>query len=57
MARGPRDGVCTAERGLRIPYHNKADGFTAALLLTLNQIKFCERHGCQPRVEWGAFPA
>lgn len=29
----------------------------AALLLTLNQVKFCELHQCQPRVEWGPFPA
>ena len=42
---------------MRIPYHNKADGFMAALLLTLNQVKFCELHRCQPRVEWGPFPA
>ena len=50
-------GVCAAGRGLRIPWHNKADGFTAGLLLALNQVKFCEKHGCQPRVVWGAFPA
>ena len=30
--------VCSSERdALRIPYHNKADGFFAALVLTLNQ--------------------
>mmetsp|Transcript_41991 Transcript_41991/g.84272 ORF Transcript_41991/g.84272 Transcript_41991/m.84272 type:complete len:325 (-) Transcript_41991:328-1302(-) len=29
----------------------------AALILTLNQIKFCELHRCQPIVQWGAFPA
>ncbi len=29
----------------------------AALVLALNQVKFCELHGCQPRVEWGPFPA
>lgn len=29
----------------------------AALILALNQIKFCELHSCQPRVEWGPFPA
>lgn len=49
--------VCTNDRALKIPYHNKADGFTAALLLALNQIKFCELHKCQPHVFWGAFPA
>ena len=49
--------VCASTKGLKIPYHNKADGFTAALILTLNQIKFCELHSCQPRVEWGPFPA
>lgn len=26
-------------------------------MLTLNQIKFCEIHGCQPKVEWGPYPA
>ena len=29
----------------------------AALVLTLNQVKFCEIHGCQPQVVWGPFPA
>ena len=48
--------VCQRKRTLRIPYHNKADGFMAALVLSLNQIKFCELHACQPRVVWGAFP-
>ena len=50
-------GVCSSSKGLRIPYHNKADGFMAALVLTLNQVKFCELHGCQPQVFWGPFPA
>ena len=53
----PSTSVCTSQKGLRIPYHNKADGFTAALLLTLNQVKFCELHNCQPHVVWSAFPA
>ena len=48
--------LCRAKKVLRIPYHNKADGFMAALLLTLNQIKYCELHRCQPHVLWGAFP-
>ena len=52
----PSTSVCTSPKGLRIPYHNKADGFTAALLLTLNQVKFCELHNCQPNVVWSAFP-
>lgn len=56
--RAVRDhGACSSSKGLRIPYHNKADGFMAALVLTLNQVKFCELHGCQPHVQWGAFPA
>jgi hypothetical protein len=42
---------------MRIPYHNKADGFTAALVLALNQVRFCELHGCYPVIRWGAFPA
>ena len=50
-------GVCSNTKGLRIPYHNKADGFMAALVLTLNQVKFCELHDCQPQVQWGPFPA
>ena len=50
-------GVCAETKGLRIPYHNKADGFMAALVLALNQVKFCELHHCQPRVVWGQFPA
>ena len=29
----------------------------AALVLTLNQIRFCEVHGCQPQIVWGPFPA
>eukprot|EP00322_Chrysochromulina_rotalis_P024153 CAMPEP_0115877934 /NCGR_PEP_ID=MMETSP0287-20121206/26494_1 /TAXON_ID=412157 /ORGANISM="Chrysochromulina rotalis, Strain UIO044" /LENGTH=354 /DNA_ID=CAMNT_0003333495 /DNA_START=126 /DNA_END=1190 /DNA_ORIENTATION=+ len=49
--------VCSHVKGLRIPYHNKADGFMAALVLMLNQVKLCERNGCQPHVTWGAFPA
>ena len=49
--------VCKHSKGLRIPYHNKADGFMAALVLTLNQLRFCELHSCQPYVVWGAFPA
>ena len=54
----PRNrSVCANSRSLRIPYHNKADGFMAALVLTLNQVKFCELHSCQPNVQWGAFPA
>ena len=48
---------CGLHLPARIPYHNKADGFTAALLLTLNQVKFCELHNCQPNVVWSAFPA
>lgn len=51
------EDVCAHTKGLRVPYHNKADGFMAALVLALNQIKFCELHRCQPRIEWGAFPA
>ena len=32
--------ACAAGRPLmRIPYHNKADGFTAALVLALNQVR------------------
>ena len=34
----PRRGVCEQQRVLHIPYHNKADGFMAALVLTLNQV-------------------
>ena len=49
-------GVCGNQRTLRIPYHNKADGFMAALVLSLNQIKFCEMHTCRPTIEWGPFP-
>ena len=41
-------GVCDRRRVLRIPYHNKADGFMAAVLLALNQVKFCELHACRP---------
>ena len=52
----PPADVCSQKRSLRIPYHNKADGFTAALVLTLNQVKFCELHACQPRVVWGMYP-
>lgn len=48
--------VCSQKRSMRIPYHNKADGFMAALVLTLNQVKFCELHSCQPVVRWGMFP-
>ena len=29
----PDTGVCDRRRVLRIPYHNKADGFMAAVLL------------------------
>ena len=50
-------GVCSQTRTVRVPYHNKADGFMAALVLVLNQVKFCELHGCQPAIEWGPFPA
>jgi len=28
----------------------------AALVLSLNQVKFCEMHACQPRVVWGMYP-
>lgn len=49
--------VCSHSRTLRVPYHNKADGFMAALVLSLNQIKFCEIHSCRPSIEWGQFPA
>ena len=52
----PDTGVCDRRRVLRIPYHNKADGFMAAVLLALNQVKFCELHACRPLVEWGMFP-
>ena len=31
--------VCSNTRRLSIPYHNKADGFMAALVLTLNQAR------------------
>ena len=53
----PGVNVCNQTKGLRIPYHNKADGFMAALVLSLNQLKFCELHGCQPHIDWGPFPA
>ena len=56
-ASGAAVNICSMTKGLRIPYHNKADGFMAALVLTLNQFKFCEFHGCQPHVDWGPFPA
>lgn len=53
-----RRALCAGDkRVLRVPYHNKADGFTAALVLALNQVKYCERHGCRPVVDWGPFPA
>jgi hypothetical protein len=42
---------------MHIPYHNKADGFTAALVLALNQVRFCELNACYPVIRWGAFPA
>ena len=51
-----RRAVCQRKRTLRIPYHNKADGFMAALVLSLNQVKFCEIHACQPRIVWGMYP-
>ena len=51
-----RVAVCQRKRTLRIPYHNKADGFMAALVLSLNQVKFCELHACQPRIVWGMYP-
>ena len=49
--------ACSGARAMRIPYHNKADGFTAALVLALNQVRWCELHGCYPIIQWGAFPA
>jgi len=49
--------ACSNARVMRIPYHNKADGFTAALVLALNQVRWCELHGCYPVIQWGAFPA
>ena len=51
-----RRAICQRKRTLRIPYHNKADGFMAALVLSLNQVKFCEMHACQPRIVWGMYP-
>jgi len=29
----------------------------AALVLALNQVKFCEIHYCRPSIEWGPFPS
>lgn len=49
--------ACSNSRAMRIPYHNKADGFTAALVLALNQVRFCELNACYPVIRWGAFPA
>ena len=37
--RGGGGEACGQQRAMRIPYHNKADGFTAALILALNQAR------------------